>query len=251
MSLLYNDFAFRSRPIGMWGISSRFDPHDSPFYLVNGLFSGAPRDLQRTSADGLDFRLQPGKSTLAALEVGYKAGQSDRFFDLPGTYRGGIIYNSARFSSLSDPADSKRGNLNFYLSADQTVFRESGSNTQGLDRFIMFNVPADSDINLIKFYVAGGLVYTGLIDGRNADRTFVGASYAELNEGIQQLAEDVFHGPSIIPNQSYESVIEAGHAFQVTPFWVITPAVQYIINPGLTDDVDNAVVLGLQTVVTF
>ena len=191
------------------------------------------------------------ESTLVLGELGYKRGQSATSQELPGTYRFGTIYNSARFTSLSTPGKSKRGNVNLYLSGEQMLFREPGTEQQGLTAFGFLNVPASSDINLIKFYAMGGLSYRGLFRDRDADRTFVGAAYAALNNSVGQLAVNSFHGPGIVPNQNYEAVFEAGHVFQLTPFWAVTPSVQYILNPGLTNDVNNAFVTGVQTVVTF
>ena len=251
LGLLYNDFAFRSRPIGMWGVSAQVDPHGSPFFFNAGVYSGAPRDLQRTEAYGLDFRIQFDESTLVVAEAGIKRGQSTNSAELPATYRAGIVYNSARFNTLADPAVSKDGNVNFYLSGEQMLYREPESSSQGLTSFFIVTWPADKDINLINFYFAGGLSYTGLFERRDADRTFIGIAYAKLADEVEELVSEVFHGPAIAPNQPFEAVVEIGHAFQVTPFLAITPAAQYIINPGLTDDVDNAFVLGLQTVVTF
>lgn len=251
LSLLYNDFAFRSRPIGMWGVSGRYDPKESPIYVAGGVFSGAPRNIQRTSANGLDFRFKFGESTLVVGEAGYKKGQSPGDTSLPGTYRAGIVYNSARFNSLNTPGRSKRGNVNLYLSGEQMLYREEGTETQGLNAFAFLNVPVSDDINLIKFFFAGGLSYKGLFDGRDDDRTYTGFAFADLNNAVQQLASLSVHGPDIVPNQPHEAVIELGHVFQITPFWAITPAVQYIINPGLTNNVKNAVALGVQTVVDF
>ncbi len=251
MSLLYNDVAFRTRPIGMWGVSAELAPDDSPYYVAGRVYSGAPRNIQRTGAHGLDFRFKFKQSTLVLGEVGYRKGQSAGSSDLPGTYRFGTIYNSARFNSLSTPGQSKRGNVNFYLSGEQMLFREPGTDQQGLTAFAFLNLPVSNDINLITFYAMGGLSYRGLFEGRDADRTFTGAAFADLNNNIGQLAVSSFHGPGIVPNQSYEAVLEAGHVFQVTPFWAITPSVQYILNPGLTNNVSNAFVTGIQTVVNF
>ncbi|MCH9806648.1 MAG: hypothetical protein K0U74_02855 [Alphaproteobacteria bacterium] len=69
-------------------------------------------------------------------------------------------------------------------------------------------------------------MYHGLLDGRDAHRTYVGFSYAKLADGIAQVAEDAFHGPAIVPNQPYEAILEVGHVFQGTPFWAVAPAVE-------------------------
>jgi porin len=49
----------------------------------------------------------------------------------------------------------------------------------------------------------------------------------------------------------YELVIEAGYRIQFTKFASIQPDVQYIVNPGGTGRIPNALVLGAQIGITF
>lgn len=46
-------------------------------------------------------------------------------------------------------------------------------------------------------------------------------------------------------------VIELSYQCQVTPWLIVQPDVQYIINPGGTQDLDNALVVGGRASVTF
>ena len=46
-------------------------------------------------------------------------------------------------------------------------------------------------------------------------------------------------------------VLELGHRFQITPSSYIQPDIQYIVNPGGTGDISDAVVIGAQFGVTF
>ena len=78
----------------MWGISGRLDPDQSPLYFASGIYSGAPSDLQRTSANGLDFTIDLNESTFAMFEIGYKRNQSEAATGHPGNFRFGIAYNS-------------------------------------------------------------------------------------------------------------------------------------------------------------
>ena len=41
------------------------------------------------------------------------------------------------------------------------------------------------------------------------------------------------------------------HNFNITPWFSIAPEIQYIIHPGGTGDIDDALVLNLQTIITF
>ena len=48
-----------------------------------------------------------------------------------------------------------------------------------------------------------------------------------------------------------EKVLEIAHRFQVTPWSYFQPDVQYVIDPGGTGDIADAVVIGAQMGVTF
>jgi porin len=56
------------------------------------------------------------------------------------------------------------------------------------------------------------------------------------------------------PNlDSAEQLIELGYGYQATPWLTLRPNVQYIIEPGAFSgqDIDNALVLGLQVKATL
>jgi porin len=45
--------------------------------------------------------------------------------------------------------------------------------------------------------------------------------------------------------------IEVGHRFQITPSIYAQPSIQYVVNPGGTGDIDDALVIGVQAGVTL
>ena len=93
------------------------------------------------------------------------------------------------------------------------------------------------DRNLLPFFVLAGLVYEGLFPRRDGDVMAVGLAYGQFS---QQLSD-----------QSFELAIEWSYAIAVSPGLTIQPDVQYVLNSGGTNDVDNALVVGLQWVVEF
>ncbi len=54
-----------------------------------------------------------------------------------------------------------------------------------------------------------------------------------------------------LPNQGSETVIELNYGSQATPWFYLTPDVQYVINPGGSDDIADALVIGFEVGITF
>lgn len=91
-----------------------------------------------------------------------------------------------------------------------------------------------------------GAHYTGLFPGREKDKTVFFATYGGFSSDYAD--EQDVAGKA---RSNYEMVLELGHRFQVTPSTYIQPDAQYIINPGGTGDIDNALVLGFQWGASF
>jgi len=100
--------------------------------------------------------------------------------------------------------------------------------------------------NFVGFYFDTGLVYTGLIPGRDNDALGIALGYADLTQGA---AQTLFNDGS--RKAGYEAVIEATYDAQITNWLHIQPDLQYIIRPGGTGDYGNALVLGGRVSVTF
>ena len=81
-------------------------------------------------------------------------------------------------------------------------------------------------------------------------RTAGGLSEADYVELLldQHASGVVFAGGHFADS---EKVLEVGHRFQVTKWSYIQPDLQYVIDPGGTGDIPNAVVIGAQMGVTF
>ena len=62
---------------------------------------------------------------------------------------------------------------------------------------------------------------------------------------------DGIYNTKALINEDAEYNIEVNYSNYVTPWLMLRPVVQYVIQPGATDKVDNALVLGLTTKVIF
>ena len=57
--------------------------------------------------------------------------------------------------------------------------------------------------------------------------------------------------PGVVGVQKYENVVELDYGIQLAPWLKLRPNLQYVIHPGGTGNIPNALVIGLFSCVTF
>ena len=149
----------------------------------------------------------------------------------------GEVVTTASSSAEKSVADSKSGK--------QVVHTEVKPSDQGLGWFgrIAFE---PQDRNFLNFYFDTGLVYTGLIPTRDEDQIGIGFAYAQLSNGARRALE--FEGSRGV---GAEMVLEFTYKCILTPWLYIQPDAQFVINPGGTQDLQNAFVIGGRVSVNF
>jgi porin len=116
---------------------------------------------------------------------------------------------------------------------------------RGLNAFTRAGFCPQPD-NPMSLFVDGGLVYTGLIPGRKADRLGLAFAYGQVSSGYRTLAAQ-----EGLPGASFEAVSELTYSIQVAPAVTLQPDLQYVLHPGGTQQYGNAVVAGFRATVTF
>ncbi len=189
--------------------------------------------------------------------------------------------------SLADPLSTglpraHEGDGGIYADAEQVVYRTGSGNGQREDVSQTASAPvgnaedspagtpgapaptgpelrlfgrvgaAPEDRNVADFYVEAGLNYRALLPGRGGDVFGLAFSYTDLSNRLRQRDRDAnrFNGTRDALSD-YESVFEATYQVNLAPWLSVQPDVQYIVHPGGSPRYDNALVLGLRTVVTF
>ena len=132
------------------------------------------------------------------------------------------------------------GTYGMYGLAEQTVFHEKQDLEQNLIVFARFGY-ADPRVNRFSQFYGAGLVYTGLIPGRNFDAIGLGVA-ATLNGSHFERAQQ----QSGQPVDHSEIDVELTYAINLSPEIVIQPDIQYIFNPDTNPSVKNALVLGFR-----
>ena len=120
------------------------------------------------------------------------------------------------------------------MAFDQTLYKENDDpdDTQGLGTYFQF-AWAPSDRNEIERYYGAGLVYTGLIPGRDEDVIGLGVASAHLSRRLRPLE-----------GKTQETAIELFYKAPLLPWLTVQPDVQYILNPG--GDGKDALAVGVR-----
>jgi porin len=242
--------------------------------VFNGDPAGrGPGNPQERDASGTSFRLGDGAFSIA--EAAYARNQEKEAAGLPATYKLGGYYYTGRFGdpreddtgrSLADPASSGRPairhtHFGFYLVADQMVWRRAGTTDRGLGLFARLagDPTAGNQINL---YADAGIHYRGLLPDRDDDIFGVAVAYAKIGNEARGFDADAtrFTGRNR-PIRDFEAVLEVTYKAHIAPWWSVQPDLQFIFHPGGnmarpndpggTQAIPDALVLGLRSAVAF
>jgi len=267
---------FSAYPWAVWGARLRVDPTPE-FNGMLGIYQVSDRVFVR-NYHGLDWSMRPDDGVQFIMQLGWtpelfkrpveatatndgkmivdgksavdsKGGKKtvvpSAMKGYPGHYWFGMYYSPWDFPQFgtSDRANNSYG---FYWHADQMVFQEAPGSDQGLTVWSAVTLSPQQNIAKLPFQVNGGLVYKGLIPTRDQDYTALGVVYGKFSENYARTVADAGNG-----YPEYELVFEANYKIQITKFAFVQPDIQWVINPGGTGNIPNALVLGAQMGVTF
>jgi len=147
---------------------------------------------------------------------------------------GGWLYTAA-FETL-DTTHAAHGNGGVYAIADGKLYSEDAQSDRGLNGWIRTGFANDA-INLVAFYLGGGIVYTG-IGERDNDQLGFALARAQLGNDARHL--------SPIPLARAETVFEATYNLVLGENLAIQPDLQYVLSPGADKSLRNALVAGVR-----
>lgn len=233
------DTRFSAYPFAAWAASMFVDPTPELHFKL-GIFQTS-RDMFENDRHGLDleFLNDDGYTTIAQI------GWTPKLNGMPGHYWLGMTYSGfdyyARF--LGGFEDQSYG---WYVNLDQMIYAEEPGSDQGLTAFIACGYYPQPEISIVPFQVESGLNYKGLFPGRDDDHTMLHFIYGKLsNEYALSVRANTPH------RAESEKVLEFAHRFQLKKWAYFQPDLQWVIDPGGTGDIPDAVVIGAQMGVTF
>ena len=160
-----------------------------------------------------------------------------------GKYSLGLWGYTTDFDDLGDVDSTGRpiereGTYGLYGLAEQIVYREFQDPEQNLTIFARFGL-ADPRVNRFSQYYGGGLVYRGLIPGRDEDGCGLGVAAVLNGSHFKQMQRRA--GLSV---DNAEIAVELTYSFSIFPDIIFQPDLQYVINPNTDPTRENAFVVG-------
>ncbi len=266
---------FSAYPWAVWAARLRVEPTPE-FNAMVGAYQVSTRVFDR-EYHGVDWSIRPNDGVLLISQIGWtpeffkrpvekaasdgksaiatKARSEGKTFKsvspetemkgLPGHYWVGAYYSPWQFAQFGT-TETASNSYGFYWHADQMLWQEAPGSDEGLTLWSSFVLSPQQNIAKLPFQANAGLVYKGLIPNRDQDYTLFGLVYGKFSRNYARTVEAAGNG-----YPQYEMVLEWGYRVNLTKFAYIQPDLQWVINPGGTGRIPNALVLGAQMSVTF
>ncbi|WP_073523013.1 carbohydrate porin [Pseudomonas fluorescens] len=233
-------------------------------YAQIGAYNQNPSQLEH----GNGFKLSGSgtKGTVIPVELVW----SPKVNNLPGEYRVGFYKSAADASDVREDINgndaattgadyrtrsSKKG---YWFVAQQQLTTHNGDASRGLN--IAANATFhDKETNLVDNYQSLMLVYKGPFDARPKDDVGIGVARLHVNDDVKKNSQLLnaangvsdYDNPLYTPIRETEYNVELNYGFHVTNWLTVRPNLQYVVQPGGVDKVDNALVAGLKIQSTF
>jgi porin len=260
------DTRFSAYPFAVWAAVLLYDPTPE-FNVKLGIFQTSD-DMFENDDNGLNWGIEGSDGYTAIAQFGW----SPQFFKQPVYATVADTKTTARDGKTTDAVVMKGypghywigftysewdlyprfgggfedHSYGFYAHADQMVYQETPGSDEGLTIFVASGYYPQTQISIVPFQVNVGLNYKGLFPCRDRDHTMLHFIYGDLS---RDYARSVRRPGGHVAES--EKVIEIAHRFQLTPWSYFQPDLQYVIDPGGTGDIPNALVIGAQMGFTF
>ena len=211
-----------------------------------GFTLGAADGDARLFRTGFDTAFHDGADFFGYFQTDFKIKVPSPNGDLPGNYRFGLVYDprtkqTFEDTSLGRPVEYETGDVAFYMSLDQMLYRENPEDQQGLGWFFRYGY-RDGEVNRIQHFWSTGAQYQGLVPRREQDVLGLGMYSVISSQNYRDTVNDDFRR---------ETGYELYYKIQVTPWLTFTPDLQYIYQPGGLTSATDAFVIGFRARVIF
>jgi porin len=189
--------------------------------LQTTFFDGDPLSLEEDEYN-MNYQMSLEQGYLSVSEIHFK----HRIKSLSGIIKLGFQYHSGHFSQLNDSSSIIKSNHSIYLLADQEIIHNKESLC--LNAFLQAGHSPD-DRNENPGYIGAGFSCSGFFKHRMDDCISVGMARAKLYAA----EENKF---------KHETALELNYLIQIHSQITLQPDIQYIINPGINTELQNAFV---------
>lgn len=258
VGIFFNSPGMNSYPNATWGSLLKVRPTERT-YVMGGIYNG-DATIRDPDNHGLDMSLDG--PAFVIVEGAYQTNQRKGDDGLPGNYKIGSWFDGNDFPDLSTQAlatanpgsglvvPMHQGNYGFYGLFDQGLVRFSGREEpilRGWGVVASAIISPDQTLSQMPYFVNAGVVARGLDPDRPRDVAALGILFGEFSNDLRSGQRDAQQFDPTIGVQDHETALEGTYIFRyMNGAYFIQPDMQYIIRPGGTGQIPNALVMGAQ-----
>lgn len=207
-------------------------------YSGFGIYDGATQLGRPTGTSGLDSIFRDPSSLFFIGEVGGSwINQNNK---LPSRLGIGVWRHNANFERFDGGVEN--GSDGFYIVFDKAIWEASSGSSdyrQSLDTFFQYGY-ASGSISAVEHHLSCGLVMSNPLGNRAEDVSGLGLSWVDFTDD-----------PAAGFNDSFELIIESFYKVQCNSFLSLKADLQYVVNPGGDENLDDTFVPRLRVEASF
>jgi porin len=254
VGIFFNSPGMTAYPNATWGARVKVRTTERS-YVMGGVYNGDP-SIRDNSHNGADMSMHG--PVFAIGEAGYQLNGLPGDSRLLGDYKAGVWYDNSRYTDFKTvgfggPSDSKQGNWGLYTMFDQVLvsFGDPAGN-RGFGIFGSVLVSPDDSISQMPYFFTAGVATRGICASRPMDVAGFGVVYGRFSDDLHDAQKREQQLDPTIGAQTCETVLEWTYRFYFRKGALFfQPDVQYVIRPGGTGKIDDALVLGCQVGINF
>lgn len=224
-------------------------------YVMAGLYNGDP-SIRANEHHGADWSM--AGPLFAIVEAGYQVNGRPGDAGLLGNYKAGFWYDDSRYIDFTTVARGRdprvsRGNWGIYGLFDQVLVRfgEPGS-YRGVGVTGSVLVSPDQSISQMPFFFTAGLLVRGAFASRPTDVAGLGVVHGRFSDDLQDSQRRARRSDPSVGVQRHETALELTYRFSLRGGALFfQPDLQYIVRPGGTGRIRDALVAGFQAAINF
>jgi len=202
------------------------------------LLDGVPGDPDHISSN--EINLSSADGALLVAEGGWTGGAWRKL--AIGVWRYTASFDELVGTSPSGAPETSNGNQGWYALADRTLWTGDSGVLAGFLRFGQ----AEDRFNTFDGYLGVGASLTGFWSARPEDAVGLGIATAFTGDNYEDAQELAGSGAD-----SRETNLELTYRAPVTDWLTLQPDIQYVIDPGVDPELDNALVILLRFELSF
>lgn len=227
-------------PYANWGARLKWQPDDY-WQFKASFMNGFPRNFADPGFGGFQFDFQPGKGSFFIAEATRRWNHSDEDREasggLPGQFKFGGYADTGQYDFVDGSERKESGLGTLYAILRQKIWEPEPLSHSGIHLWTAFSYAWDEEIVTFPYYWNGGAVWQGPFGARSNDTLALGFARGWFSDSLA--------------GQSTETVLECAYNWYVNDVLTLTPNVQYVVTPGGTGNIDDALILGLLSYITY